>query len=60
MEDILNQDMINAINAVDLSDSDKNIIRSILFQERNKKDSEWDDDAVEFIIKLLESGGDNK
>lgn len=60
MEDILNQDMINAINAVDLSDSDKNIIRSILFQERNKKDSEWDDDAVESIIKLLESGGDNK
>lgn len=60
MDDILNKDMVDAINEVDLTDSDRNIIRSILFQERNNKDREWDDDAVISIIKLLESSGDNK
>ena len=56
MDDVLNQDMSDAIAGADLSQQDKELIRSILFAERSNKNRQWDDDdAVDHIIGLLKS-----
>ena len=56
MDDVLNQDMSDAIATADISQEEKNIIRDILFAERTNKNRQWDDDdAVDNIINLLQS-----
>lgn len=55
MDDFLNQDMTDALDSIDASSDNKDILRTILFQERSNKDREWDDDATTTIIKLLEA-----
>lgn len=54
MDDLLNEDMSAAIDNLDVSLQDKELITSILFEERDKKDREWDDDAVKYIVNKLE------
>ena len=54
MDELLNEDMSAAIDKLDISLQDKELITSILFEERNNKDREWDDDAVKFIVNKLE------
>lgn len=54
MEELLNEDMSAAIDNLDISLQDKELITSILFEERDKKNRDWDDDAVKFIVNKLE------
>lgn len=54
MDELLNEDMSAAIDNLDVSLKDKELITSILFEERDKKDREWDDDAIKFIVNKLE------
>lgn len=54
MDELLNEDMSAAIDKLDVSLQDKELITSILFEERDKKDREWDDDAVKYIVNRLE------
>lgn len=54
MNDILNQDMINALDALDINPADREILRTILSNEIGNKDREWDDDAIDLIVKQLE------
>lgn len=59
MEDLLNKDMTDALNAVEPAPADKVILQAILFQERANKDRAWDDDdALTTIVKLLEASED--
>lgn len=58
MDDFLNQDMADALNATEMSLENKDILNTILFQERSNKDREWDDDASTAIIRLLEASED--
>lgn len=58
MEDYLNQDMTDALNAIEMPEEGKQMLNTILFQERSHKDQEWDDDAVTVIVRLLESSED--
>ena len=60
MNDVLNQDMLNALDAIELEPSEKEILRGLLHEERFNKNREWDDDAVEYIVKILESNGVKK
>lgn len=46
--------MSAAIDKFNISLQDKELITSILFEERANKDREWDDDAVKFIVNKLE------
>lgn len=55
MDELLNEDMSAAIDNLDITLQDKELITSILFEERDKKDREWDnDDAVKYIVNKLE------
>lgn len=56
-DDVLNLDMANALEAIELDAKDKELLRSLLFQERNNKDREWGDDAADLIVRLLEKQG---
>lgn len=56
MDDVLSQDMIDAMSSIALNSGDRELLRGILFQERSNKDREWDDDAVDSIVRLLEVG----
>lgn len=58
MDDFLNQDMADALNTTEMSLENKDILNTILFQERSNKDREWDDDASTAIIRLLEASED--
>lgn len=61
MDDLLNDDMSAAIDSLDLSLTDKELITSVLFEERNHKERDWIDDAVKSIVlklERLESGHD--
>lgn len=54
MDELLNEDMSAAIDNLNVSLQEKELITSILFEERDKKDREWEDDAVKFIVNKLE------
>lgn len=51
---LLTDDMITAINSVDLNDKQKDLIKSILYQERQNKEREWHKDAENYISKLID------
>jgi len=54
MNDVLNTDMINAIDAVEITEIEKATIREVLFIERNNKDKEWDSgEAADEFNKLV-------
>jgi hypothetical protein len=54
MDDLLNDDMSAAIDDLDISLQDKELITSILFEERNNKERDWEDDAMKSIVIKLE------
>lgn len=63
--ELLTNDMLAAIDAVDLSDADKEKIKTILYQERQNKELSWDKDAERYITGLIDghrdaSGGTNQ
>ena len=45
--------MAEALESLDISKEDKELLGTILFQERSNKDRVWDDEAVDSITKLL-------
>lgn len=53
MDNFLNDDMAEALESLDISKEDKELLGTILFQERSNKDRVWDDEAVDSITKLL-------
>lgn len=53
--DLLTEDMLAAIDSVDLTDSDKAKIKVILYQERQNKELSWDKDAERYITKLIDN-----
>lgn len=54
MNDVLNQDMMKAIESADLDHELKELVVNILFKERTKKNIVWDDsDAAEYYNMLL-------
>lgn len=64
MNDVLNLDMIDAIDAVDITDNEKALIREILFIERGKKDIVWDtgnatDEYNKILIHAVDDGDEN-
>ena len=52
--DSLTDDMIAAINNADLQQADKKIIKAILSKERQNKERDWDKDAENFIMELID------
>lgn len=57
--ELLTNDMLAAIDAVDLSDADKEKIKTILYQERQNKELSWDKDAVHYIARLIDGSRDD-
>ena len=53
MDNFLNDDMAEALESLDISKEDKELLGTIMFQERSNKDRVWDDEAVDSITKLL-------
>lgn len=51
---LLTDDMSAAIESIDLAESDKELIKSILYQERQNKERTWDNDAEKYITKLID------
>ena len=54
MINLLTEDMSAAIDQVDIADKDREIIKSILYQERQNKERTWDNDAEKYILKLID------
>jgi hypothetical protein len=52
--ELLTNDMLAAIDDVDLSDADKEKIKTILYQERQNKELSWDKDAERYIARLID------
>lgn len=51
---LLTDDMSAAIDNTDIPETDKILIKSILYQERQNKERTWDNDAEKYITKLLD------
>ena len=51
---LLTDDMSAAIDSTDIPEIDKNLIKSILYQERQNKERTWDSDAEKYITKLID------
>lgn len=51
---LLTEDMSTAINKVNMSEQDKILIESILYQERQNKERTWDSDAEKYVMKLID------
>lgn len=54
MINLLTEDMSAAIDQIDVAEKDREIIKSILYQERQNKERTWDNDAEKYIIKLID------
>lgn len=54
MINLLTEDMSAAIDQIDAAEKDREIIKSILYQERQNKERAWDNDAEKYIIKLID------
>lgn len=52
--ELLTNDMLAAIDTVDLTDVDKEKIKTILYQERQNKELSWDKDAERYITRLID------
>lgn len=51
---LLTDDMSGAIDSTDIPETDKVLIKEILYQERQNKARTWDNDAEKYITKLLD------
>jgi hypothetical protein len=51
---LLTDDMSAAIDNIELAKGDKEMIKAILYQERQKKELAWDNDAEKYIAKLID------
>lgn len=51
---LLTDDMSAAIENTDIPETDKALIKEILYQERQNKERTWDNDAERYIAKLLD------
>lgn len=54
MINLLTEDMSAAIDQIDIAEKDREIIKSILYQERQNKERAWDNDAEKYIVKLID------
>ncbi len=54
---LLTDDMSAAIENTDMPETDKALIKEILYQERQNKERTWDNDAEKYIAKLLDEKG---
>lgn len=57
--EVLNSDMELAINELSSTEDDKKIIKDILYQERIRKELDWDNDAVRLYQSILDNEGGN-
>lgn len=53
--DLINKEMIEAINNLTISESERKLLIDILYAERVKKNLEWDNDAITYIKKEIDS-----
>jgi hypothetical protein len=51
---LLTDDMSMAIDSTELASGDMEIIKAILYQERQNKERTWDSDAEKYIAKLID------
>jgi hypothetical protein len=51
---LLTDDMSTAIDNTELASGDKEIIKAILYQERQNKERTWDSDAEKYIARLID------
>jgi hypothetical protein len=51
---LLTDDMSDSVDNSAASAADKELIRSILYQERQNKERTWDKDAEQYITKLID------
>lgn len=51
---LLTDDMSDVIDSIDLSENDKELIKEILYQERQNKERSWGNDAEKYITKLID------
>ena len=51
---LLTDDMSAAIDATEVTKTDKILVTSILYQERQNKERTWDNDAEKYITKLID------
>ena len=54
MINLLTDDMSDAIDKAEMAEQDREMIKAILYQERQNKERAWDSDAEKFISKLLD------
>lgn len=57
---LLTDDMSAAIDSTDIPEIDKNLIKSILYQERQNKERTWDSDAERYITKLIDESASSE
>lgn len=51
---LLTDDMSDAIENAKIVKNDKDMIKAILYQERQNKERTWDKDAEKYITKLID------
>lgn len=51
---LLTDDMLAAIDVIEMPKTDRIMITSILYQERQNKERTWDSDAEKYITKLID------
>jgi hypothetical protein len=54
MINLLTEDMLAAIDNIEMSEEDRVIIKAVLYQERQNKERTWDSDAEKYITKLID------
>ena len=52
--ELLNNDMEKAISELSSDDKDKKIVRDILYEERKRKELEWDNEAAKIYQSILD------
>ena len=52
--ELLNSDMEKAISELSSNDRDKKIIKDILYQERLRKELDWDNEAAKIYQGMLD------
>ena len=57
---LLTDGMSAAIDNTDIPEIDKNLIKSILYQERQNKERTWDSDAERYITKLIDESASSE
>ena len=53
--DLINSDMLAALENLNMSEDDKKLLIDILYNERVNKSHEWTTDAVKYIRQQIDS-----